>query len=140
MISTVQKASPTGPQLGAQTFGYDSHGRQNSTTDPATGTTTYAFNNADQPASITTPNPGTLGGAPLVTHTYYDNMSRATNVVQPDGTTVTSEFYRNGLLKRTYGSRTYPVAYAYDYAGRMSRMTNWASFASSYNLRVTSWN
>jgi hypothetical protein len=39
-----------------------------------------------------------------------------------------------------YGSRTYPVGYGYDYAGRMSTMTNWSGFASGAGARVTTWN
>src|SRR2546426_2759838 len=41
---------------------------------------------------------------------------------------------------RQYGSRTYPVGYGYDAQGRMTRMTNWTSFASSGGTRVTTWN
>ena len=89
---------------------------------------------------MTTPNPGTLGGSPQTTLTYYNPMLQATNVVQPDGTSVTSEYYLTGELKRQYGSRTYPVGYGYDYAGRMNTMTNWTSFASGAGARVTTWN
>jgi len=53
---------------------------------------------------------------------------------------VTNEFLPNGLLKKTYGSRTYPVAYSYDYAGRLKTMTNWSGFASGAGARVTTWN
>jgi len=55
-------------------------------------------------STITTPNPGTLGGSPQTTITYYNPMLQATNVVQPDGTSVTSEYYPTGQLKRQYGS------------------------------------
>ena len=53
---------------------------------------------------------------------------------------MTNEFLPNGLLKKTYGSRTYPVAYSYDYAGRLKTMTNWSGFASGAGARVTTWN
>ncbi len=134
------RTTANGSDLSFVTYGHDSHGRQNTITDSATGTTVYTFNNADLPISVTTPNPGTLGGVPQVTYTYYDVMSRATNVVQPDRTTVTNEFYPSGLLKRSHGSRTYPVAYGYDHAGRMRWMTNWSTAFLSFSARVTSWN
>jgi hypothetical protein len=66
-------------------------------------------------------------------------MLQATNVVQPDGTSVTSEYYPTGQLKRQYGSRTYPVGYGYDYAGRVLTMTNWTAFPAT-GTRVTTWN
>jgi hypothetical protein len=54
------------------------------------------------------------------------SLLQVTNVVQPDGTSVTSEYNLTGELKRQYGSRTYPVGYGYDYAGRKNMMTNWS--------------
>jgi YD repeat-containing protein len=42
-------------------------------------------------------------------------------------------------IKRTYGSRTFPVGYGYDDQGRMAKMTNWTTFASA-GERVTTWN
>ena len=53
-------------------------------------------------------------------------MLRPANVTQPDNTTVTSVYLLTGELGLQYGSRTYPVAYSYDYAGRMATMTNWS--------------
>jgi len=127
-------------QISSVSYGYDPHGRQNTLTDARNGTTTLGFNAADLVTSVTTPNPGTLGGTPQTTATYYNNMLQATNVLQPDGTSVTSEYYLTGELKRQYGSRTYPVGYGYDYAGRMNMMTNWSGFASGAGARVTAWN
>jgi RHS repeat-associated protein len=45
-----------------------------------------------------------------------------------------------GELGLQYGSRTYPVAYSYDYAGRMKTMTNWSNFSGGTGARVTTWN
>src|SRR6266851_2458415 len=67
-------------------------------------------------------------------------MGRLWKTTLPDTTSVTNEFYPTGLLKRTYGSRTYPVGYGYDSQGRLKTMTNWTSFAASAGTRVTSWN
>ena len=120
-------------------YGYDPYGRQSTVTDARNGTTTLGYNNADLATSVTTPNPGTLGGSAQITLTCYNQMLQATNVVQPDGTAVTAEYYQTGELKKQYGSRTYPVGYGYDYAGRMTKMTNWSGFPSS-GARITTWN
>ena len=92
--------------------------------------------------SVTTPNPGGLGGSPQITTTLYDNMMRPYSVIQPDGTTVSSDYLLTGELGLQYGSRTYPVGYGYDYAGRLQTMTNWSNFGggSSGGARVTTWN
>ncbi len=102
-------------------------------TDARTGATTYYFNNADQITGITAP-------LSQVTSNYFDNMARVWKITLPDGTSQTNEFYFTGQLKRTYGSRTYPVGYGYDAQGRMTTMSNWTSFASSSGTRVTTWN
>src|ERR1035437_8248355 len=64
-------------------------------------------------------------------------MLQATNVVQADGTSVTNEFLPTGQLKKTSGSRTYPVGYGYDAQCRMTKMTNWSNFATQSGGRVT---
>jgi YD repeat-containing protein len=137
-ISITHKDSG-GNQIAKTIFGYDSHGRQNTTTDARNGTTTFSFNNADWVTSVTTPNPGAVGGSPQTTLTYYNQSLQATSVVQPDGAHVFTEYSLTGELKKTWGGRTYPVAYSYDYAGRLKTMTNWTSFPST-GARVTTWN
>ena len=139
LLASVTKYPSTGSQIGQTTYGYDAQGRQNTITDARNGTTSYTYNNADVVASVTTPNPGGVGSAETTT-TIYDAMSRATNVLQPDGTSVTMIYLPTGELGETYGSRTYPVAYGYDYAGRMQTMTNWSNFATGAGARVTTWN
>ena len=89
------------------------------------------------PSWTTTP-PAT-GQDPQVTTNYFDALGRIWKTSLPDNTSVTNEFYPNGLLKRTYGSRTYPVGYGYDPQGRMKTMTNWTTFAAA-GERVTTWN
>jgi len=138
LTSVTPYASDTS-QLGQTTYSYDPHGRQNGVNDARNGTTSYGFNNADQVVSATTPAPG-LGAAPQTTTTVYDSSLRAVQTIQPDGGSVTNEFLPNGLLKKTYGSRIYPVGYGYDYAGRVTTMTNWSGFASQSGSRVTTWN
>jgi RHS repeat-associated protein len=129
----------TGAQIGGTTYGYDAHGRQNTMTDARNGTTTYGFNNADEVNSVVTPVPGS-GLSAETTTTLYDNMERSYSVIQPDSTTVNSIYLLTGELGLQYGSRTYPVAYSYDYAGRMKTMTNWSNYSSIAGARVTTWN
>jgi RHS repeat-associated protein len=137
---SVTSYNSSGAQIARTAFSYDAHGRQASVTDTRNGTTGYAYNSADLLISVTSPNPGTLGGSPQTTTTLYNPMLQATNVVNPDGTSITTDYYLTGELKRNYGSRLYPVGYSYDYAGRMKTMTNWSSFASGAGARVTTWN
>jgi RHS repeat-associated protein len=128
----------SGVQIGGTTYGYDAHGRQYTMTDARNGTTTLGFNNADLVATNTTPNPGS--GSPETTTTAYDKMLRRTTVTQPDSTTVTSVYLLTGELGLQSGSRTYPVGYGYDYAGRMQKMTNWSNYGGGTGARVTTWN
>ena len=72
------------------------------------------------------PPPGP-GQAAQTTTTSYDTSLRARKITYPDSTSVTNVFDPTGPLTSTSGSRTYPVAYAYDYAGRMKTMTTWTN-------------
>jgi len=128
-----------GTQISGTTYTYDPDGRQSTVTDARNGATTYGYNNADLVTSLTTPNPGGIGGSPENTTTIYNTMLQATSVNQPDGTTVSSAYLPTGELGLQSGSRTYPVAYSYDYAGRMQTMTNWSNFAGNSGARVTTW-
>jgi RHS repeat-associated protein len=139
LVSVIRKDA-LGNQLSAIGYSYDAHGRQSMITDARNGTTTYGYHpQADLVQTMTTPAPA-AGKAPLVTTTYYDKSLRATNVVQPDNTSTFTEYYANGSLKKTWGSRTYPVAYTYDYADRMKTMTTWQNYAGSTGAAVTTWN
>jgi RHS repeat-associated protein len=136
---SVTRYDASSSQVSKLMYGFDAQGRQWTVTDARNGTTYQAYNSADLISSVTTPNPGTPGGMPQTTYTSYNGMLQATNVILPDGSSVTSEFYPTGELKRNYGSRTYPVSYSYDYAGRMQTMTNWSNFAGGAGARVTTW-
>ena len=138
LVSATRKNSNS-TQLSALNYSYDSHGRQGGLTDARNGTTSYTYNNADLVESVITPYPGT-GGSLQNTMTYYDQALRVTNIIQPDLTSTRTDYYPNGLVKLNYGSRTYPVGYSYDYAGRIKTMTNWTDFASGAGARVTTWN
>jgi len=138
-LVSVTKRDSTGTQIGQTLYGYDAHGRQNTVTDARTGTTTNFYNNADQVSSTVSPVPA-AGQSAEVTVNYFDNLGRILRTTLPDNTSVTNEFYPTGLVKRNYGSRTYPVGYSYDAQGRMKTMTNWSGFASGSGARVTTWN
>jgi RHS repeat-associated protein len=139
LVSSTQYDS-SHTQIGSTSYSYDAHGRQYQLTDARNGATTYGYNNADLVTSVTTPNPGTIGGSPQTTTTSYNPMLQVTNVAQPDGTSVASLYLLTGELGETYGSRTYPVGYSYDYTGRMQTMTNWSNFSGGSGSRVTTWN
>ena len=128
-----------GHQISQTIYGYDAHGRQNTVTDARCGTTTSFFNNADQVTATLTPSPDGIQAGQLTTN-VLDSMGRVIQTILPDSTSVTNIYYPNGLLQQTCGSRTYPVAYTYDYAGRIKTMTTWTNFASSTGAAVTAWN
>jgi len=137
-IYVTQKDS-TGAQIGQTVYGYDTLGRQNTATDARNGTTTSFFNADDQLTGTLTPSPDGVQSGQLTTN-VLDSMGRVIQTTLPDNTSVTNVYYPNGLLQETYGSRTYPVQYTYDYAGRMKTMTTWTNFATSSGTATTTWN
>jgi RHS repeat-associated protein len=126
-------------QLSSLNYAYDAHGRQNTMTDARNGTTTSFFNDADQIVAAATPSPDGIQTSQVTTN-ILDSMGRVIQTILPDNTSVTNLYYPNGLLEETYGSRTYPVAYTYDYAGRMKTMTTWTNFVMSSGAAITTWN
>jgi RHS repeat-associated protein len=137
-LSSVTQKDSTGSQLASISYTYDAHGRQYSSTDARNGATTYSYNIADLISSVTSPNPGN-GGAAQTTTTYYNPSQQVTNVMNPDGTSVITEYLPTGELLQTHGSRTYPVAYTYDYAGRMKTMKTWQNFVGNSGTATTTW-
>ncbi|MBI2927472.1 MAG: hypothetical protein HYY24_17390 [Verrucomicrobia bacterium] len=59
---------------------------------------------------------------------------------QPAGASRANEFFLTGLLKKTSGSRTYPVEYTYDPQARMQTMKTWQNFAGGSGTAITTWN
>ena len=53
---------------------------------------------------------------------------------------MTTEYLLTGELKKTYGSRTYPVEYTYDYSGRMKTMKTWQDYTGNSGTATTTWN
>jgi RHS repeat-associated protein len=138
IISQTQRAS-NGSQIAHTTYGYDTHGRQNTLTDARTGTTTNWFNAADQLISTKTPVPGS-GQSAQVTTNLVDTLGRVWKTTLPDNTSVTNKYDVTGLLTNTAGSRTYPVSYTYDAQGRMKTMKTWQGYANNSGAATTTWN
>jgi RHS repeat-associated protein len=139
LLSVTRKDS-NDQQIGATYYGYDPHGRQNTVSDARNGTTTYTFSAADLVTKTVTPwaSPG-FESSSQVTVNNYNQMLQLTNVVYPDSTKSTNWYLLTGELGQAAGSRTYPVGYSYDYAGRIKTMTNWATFPTM-GARITTWN
>lgn len=137
-VVSVYQYDKNASQIGGTTLAYDNLLRQWKTTDARNGSSYVAFDNRDRITAITNP-PAAVGQSSLVAQTYYDSMGRATNVVQPDGTSLYTSYYSSGLPKRTWGSRSYPVEYTYDAQGRLTNMLTWQSFSGDSGKANTSW-
>ena len=120
-----------GTQLARLTYGYDALNRVVTNNDTRTLTLT-AYNDADQVMGVNT------GGQ--VSYFHYDAMGRRTNTVMADGAKTYVSYLLTGEPSTNWGDRTYPVAYTYDYAGRMQTMTTWTNFAGNAGAAVTTWN
>jgi RHS repeat-associated protein len=124
--------------------GYDAHGRLQTSTDARNGATTYTYHFDDQVQSVTTPDPDTAksgpGYDPQVTTFAYDNAGRASAVTHPDNGIVNTTYWPTGAVKRTSGTRTYPVEYTYDSQGRVKTLTTWQNFVGDSGKAVTTWN
>jgi RHS repeat-associated protein len=137
LITSTTSRDANGNQLGATTYGYDPHARQNAVTDARTGTITSYYNNGDQVTNTVMP---TVNGVAESTTYYFDTMGRLIATLLPDSTWTSNKYTLTGQLQLTYGSRTYAAGYRYDAQGRMTTMTNWSSAATGTGARVTTWN
>lgn len=138
VLQSVNRYAYGGASVGSTSYGYDAHGRASSMSDARNGTSSMTFNSADQVVSSTTPAPGN-GQSAQTTTTLYDNMGRTTNVIYPDGTQMSREYFATSMLKKTYGSRTYPVEYSYDAQGRMATLKTWQNFVGNLGTNTTAW-
>ena len=137
-LQSVTRKNNAGAQIASISYGYNRYGLRVTATDARNGTTYYSYNNADLVQSVTSPAAGD-GTPPQVTAYYYDNMLRLTDTVEPNGSTVSKEYYVTGDLKRQSGALAYPVSYAYDVQGRMTNMTTWQNAALGTGAASTSW-
>ncbi|MGN6641649.1 MAG: hypothetical protein ACTHKU_01460, partial [Verrucomicrobiota bacterium] len=136
LARSVTQKNSSGVTIGQTTFGYDAEGRRTSLTDARNGLTVNYFNDADLVSGTKIAPPGQ---SVQNTTNYFDGVGRIWKTTFADGTSVTNEYELTGLLKKTYGSRTYPVEYTYDYAGRMRTMKTWTNYASNLGSVVTTW-
>jgi RHS repeat-associated protein len=143
LISAVTRHPSLGT-LGSTSYGYDPHGRLQSTTDLRNGTTLYTYFDDGQLQTITTPDPDPTrsgdGYDPQTTTFAYDALGRRATVTNPDGGVVNTSYYPTGQVKRTWGARTYPTEYAYDDQGRVQTLSTWQDFAGDTGKAVTTWN
>ncbi|HEY5910946.1 MAG TPA: RHS repeat-associated core domain-containing protein [Verrucomicrobiae bacterium] len=142
-VSTVRSYSQYHFETAHITYAYDAFGRQNQLAerrpDGSYATNISYFNNADQLSSSIAPAPAP-GQGPQVTTNFFDSIGRILKTTLADGTSVTNEYFPTGLLKKTYGSRTYPVEYTYDAQGRMRTMKTWQNLALNSGTATTTWN
>ncbi|MDW8344588.1 MAG: hypothetical protein RMM51_08860, partial [Verrucomicrobiae bacterium] len=122
------------------TYEYDPAGRQKSQSNSFGDlivTTAFVYDQADQLIAITN-----AVGLPeqQVTRYVYDSRGRRIQTILPDGATQFIAYYRTGEIATNWGARTYPVAYTYDYAGRLKTMTTWKHFATQTGPATTTWN
>ncbi|MBL9169886.1 MAG: RHS repeat-associated core domain-containing protein [Verrucomicrobiales bacterium] len=138
LVSSTQYDSNS-VQLAQASYGYDPLGRLISVTDSRNGTAFSSFDNLDRLTTTTAPQPGT--GSPALTTSYgFDDRDRIIQISLPDGGVITNEYFVTGELKKTYGTRTYPIEYVYDTLGRVRTNTTWQNFSSSAGAASTVWN
>jgi RHS repeat-associated protein len=136
LTSSIKSRTGVGT-LSSLSHAYDAHGRLQTSTDARNSTvTTYVYDNGDR---IVTNRVSAVGLSAQETVSFYDSMGRVWRTLLSDNTSVTNEYYLTGLLKKTYGSRTYPVEYKYDAQGRMTNMTTWKDFAANSGTATTTW-
>ncbi len=143
MISaTVTTAA--GASVASTTQAYDFHGRLASSTDARNGTTTFSYYADGRTRSVTSPDPDATRAGPgydsQITLYAYDAAGRVQSVTHPDGGVSYSSYWPNGKVKRTWGTRTFPVEYAYDPQGRVKTLTTWQKFSGDTGRAVTTWN
>lgn len=134
----------TDVQLSGVTHAYDAHGRPRTATDARNGTTTFTYYPDDRIHTVTTPDPDPArtepGYDPQVSTYTYDAGGRPSTVTRSDGGIAHSTYWPTGALRRSWGSRTYPVEYAYDPQGRVRTLTTWQHFGTDSGRAVTRWN
>ena len=138
-LQSITHQDAGGNQLSQTSYALDEFGRQSTVTDARNGTSTLQFDALDRITNSTTPAPGP-GQSAQNTATFFDSVGRVSAVLLPDGTTVSNEWHGTGELKKTCGSRTYPVEYTVDYAGRTKTMKTWQDFAGDQESALTTWN
>ncbi len=132
-----------GAMLATSEFRYDAHGRRDVEVNPEGGETVYSYFADDQVRSVTSPDPDSEragpGSDPQVRTYDYDAGGRVEKITLPDGGEVHTTYWPTGQVRRTWGTRTYPVEYTYDNQGRPATLTTWQDFANDSGRAVTTW-
>ncbi|WP_158279941.1 RHS repeat-associated core domain-containing protein [Coraliomargarita sinensis] len=126
---------PETGSLEQKKYNYDVFGRLDSVDDVRNGVTDYDYYPDGRIQSVTRPDPDTskegIGYDPQTTeYVYRINLEdgRLISVTLPDASRQHSAFGPRGGLMKRWGSKTYPVEYTYDHAGRKESMTTWQNF------------
>jgi len=136
MVSFAETNS-VGEQLRRIDYGYDAHGRVAVATDARNGSTTYTYDAADRVETLEHPAPAPGIPAQVITN-VYDAAGRLQFVSRPTGV-VTNEYHLTGRVKKTSGSDLFPIAYTYDYAGRIASMKTWRNEMANGGEAITEW-
>ena len=137
-LITEQRLGSDDQQITRVDYTYDNQNRLITQTDAYAGTTEYQYDDQGRRTVMIQPAPEEGVERPVTRYTY-DEMDRVIAVHHPDGTTTHSTYWPTGELKRTWGSRQYPVEYSYDYAGRKATMTTWQDFENDTGKAITQW-
>lgn len=137
--SAVRKTAASGTVVKSLLYEYNPFGLLGKVTDARDGSTTAVFDFAARTLTITAPAPAAGQSAQVTTH-YFDTSGREVHTRLPDNSDAYTEFLPTGLTRKTYGSQTYPVEYAYDAQGRIKTLTTWQNYAGGQGAATTTWN
>jgi RHS repeat-associated protein len=138
LLITEHRLGSDGTQIARVDYTYDDQNHLITQTDAYAGTTEYQYDDQGRRTVMIQPAPEE-GAIRPVTRFTCDEMDRIIAIQHPDGTITHSTYWPTGELKRTWGSRQYPVEYTYDYAGRKSTMTTWQDFENNTGKAITQW-
>jgi len=138
LLISEKRQDPNGIRITRVDYRYDDQNRLVAQTDAFAGTTEYEYDAQGRKTAIIQPAPEPGAERP-VTRYVYDVMDRLLTTTRPDGSQVHHSYWPTGEIKQIWGSRQYPVAYGYDYAGRKTSMTTWQDFEHDEGKALTRW-
>ena len=136
LLMSVMSQDSAGTPVTWTTYSYDGLNRRVRSIDSRGVVTAWGYDIAGRLVAVT----NALGAAEQQVTTYrYDSRGRRYETVLPDGGVQYTAYLPTGQVATNWGTRTYPVAYTYDYAGRMQTMSTWTNFSSDLGAAVTTW-